>query len=142
MKHNKNYTPKKVIMFFLYTFVCGFVTVLALSHFIVFLTTTPLEGDITLASLIGLTVAVLTTFYRISSGRMGEPIVNMRRYKYWAFSELALFYFFLLMGAIHLFDPVGEFMIEEIVFAIFFGLFGGVVSVLYLIRKDKCNKDN
>lgn len=98
-------------------------------------------NEIIYSLIIGLVIAAAYTYRRIHSGKMAEPIVNMKKYKYWAFTELAVFYFFMLLGVIHIFDHDGAYMVEEMLLAVFFGLFCGGVSVLHLIKKDKCKND-
>lgn len=136
-ENNRDYTVKRAVMFFLYTFVGSFTTILALFHFTTGIMERVVESEIIMAVLCGLSLAAVNTFIRIKSGKMGEPIVHMRKYKYWAFTELALFYFFLLLGVIHLFDHEGAYMVEELLLGVFFALFASGVNVLHLIKKEK-----
>ncbi len=139
--NKKSYTTKRAVMFFLYVFVGVLTTILALYHFASGSINKGLIDEVIMSAVCGLAIAALCTYIRIKSGRMSEPIVHMRKFKYWAFTELTLLYFFMMIGIVHLFDNDAAFLMQEIIFAVFFGLFCAGVNVLYLIKREKGNRD-
>lgn len=125
----------KTVQYCIYVFLFTFSLILTLDHLTAFISYRDVSNEFIHALIIGLCVTLAMTYLRVKSGKKDERLVNLKKYKYWAFAELSLFFAVLPLGAIHMFDPDAAYMVSEIIFAIFFGLFCGSMSVLYLIRR-------
>ena len=129
--NTKNRLTWNAIFYFIYVFLFITSIVLCLNHIFC---SNPSSG-LPIASGCGIFLSACFTYNRIRQGKGNNPIVNLKRDKYFAFAELSFFFAILLLAIIHLVDVTGGYNISELILALFFGLLGGSISVLYLIRR-------
>lgn len=134
-ENNKCKPTRRIVTYCIYAFVFTFGLILTLDHITSFISHKEIDNEFIHAFIIGICVATALTYLRIKTGRCNDRIVDLKKYKYWAFAKLSLFFAVLPLGAIHVFDPDGYYMFSEILFSVFFGLFCGSMSVLYIIRR-------
>lgn len=136
-KETKNFRPtKKLTAYFIYVWLFITMGILSFCH-VLFFGKDYLVNEIIQSLLWGFVIAVIATMRRVKEGEHEQYIVNLKKEKYFGFAKLAIFFALQILGIIHLFDSRGEYLVSELLFAGFFGLFCGGVSVLYLIRRKK-----
>ena len=136
-KENTNFRPtKKLAAYFIFVWLLITMGILSFCHVLVF-GKDYLLNEIIQSLLWGLVIATIATMKRVKEGKQNSRLVNMRKEKYFAFFKISVFFALQILGIIHLFDSRGDYMMSEVLFAVFFGLFCGGVGVLYLIKKDK-----
>ena len=136
-KQNNCRFTKRTLTYCVYVFLYTFGLILTLDHFTSFIGQNDINKNVLYALIIGMCVTTALTYLRVKTGQGDALIVNLKKYKYWAFAKISVFYAVLPLGAIHILDPQGTYLVSEFLFSVFFGLFLGSLSVLYLIRRKE-----
>ena len=134
---NTNFKPtKKLAAYFIFVWLFITMGILSFCH-VLFFGKDYLLNEVIQSVLWGFIIAFIASVKRVREGKQDSRLVNMRKEKYFAFAKISAFFMLQVLGIIHLFDSRGDYLMSELLLALFFGLFCGGVGVLYLIKKDK-----